>query len=325
MRILVTGASGLLGLNFCLRCSEAQTGNPVSSSANETAGFSPLPEVIGVVNRHALHAAPFPLVTADLEHPGTAARLLDEIQPQAILHCAAWANIDECEAQPERAEAINARLPGELARLAGERGIHLLHISTDAVFDGERGDYSEEDETNPLGVYARTKLHGEQAVLEANPAAAVARVNFFGWSISGKRSLAEFFFNNLSAGRAVKGFTDVYFRPLQVNDLADVLLQMTSKRLSGVYHTLGNDILSKYEFGCRLARQFGLDPSLVQPTSWKDGGLKAARSPNLTLRVDKLAAALGRPLPGVEHGLQRLNQEYQSGLPARIRGMVVES
>lgn len=304
-RILVTGASGLLGLNFGLHTAAQH-------------------QVTGVVNRHPLRGAGFNMLAADLQQPGAAARLLDQTRPEVVLHCAAWANIDECEAQPERAEDINARLPGELASLCAQRGIYLLHISTDAVFDGLRGDYREEDEPSPMSVYARTKLQGEQAVLAANPAAGVARVNFYGFSLSGSRSLAEFFINNLSAGREVKGFTDVFFKPLQVTDLADVLLKMMDQRLGGVYHVLSSETLSKYDFGFRIAQMFGYDESLIQPVSWKDGGLKAARSPNLTLRTDKLAAALGAPPPTVEHGLQRLFDEYILGLPWRIRSLAVE-
>lgn len=302
-RLLVTGASGLLGLNLCL-------GLAAQGRA-----------VLGVVNRNALRTPPFPVRTCDLAQPGAALSLLEEERPQVILHCAALANIDQAEAQPDLAYRINAELPGELAAWAARNGAYLLHISTDAVFDGQRGDYDEEDAPNPQSVYALTKLQGEQAVLAANPQAGVARVNFYGWSLSGSRSLAEFFFNNLSAGRSANGFTDVLFRPLQVGDLADLLLEMIAHRLSGVYHTLGAEVLSKYEFGCRLAQQFGFDPALVRPISWREAGLKAARSPNLTLRVDRLQAALGHALPDVTHGLQRFHEEHRSGFAAQIRSL----
>jgi dTDP-4-dehydrorhamnose reductase len=302
-RLLVTGASGLLGLNLCLGLAKQNR------------------DVVGIVNRNALRHPPFPVRTADLAQPGAAMVLLEQERPQVILHCAALANIDQAEAQPELAYRVNAELPGELATWAARNDAYLLHISTDAVFDGQRGDYDEDDLPNPQSVYARTKLQGEQAVRSANPQAGIARVNFYGWSLSGSRSLAEFFFNNLSAGRAANGFTDVLFRPLQVADLADLLLEMIAHRLSGVYHTLGEEVLSKYEFGCRLAQQFGFDPTLVRPISWREAGLKAARSPNLTLRVDRLRAALGHPLPNVDHGMQRFYEEHRSGFAAELRSL----
>jgi dTDP-4-dehydrorhamnose reductase len=115
------------------------------------------------------------------------------------------------------------------------------------------------------------------------------------------------------------GFTDVFFCPLLANDLAHILLEMLQKGLSGVYHTVSSECLSKYEFGVRLARRFGLDASLIQPTSVAQAGLKAARSPNLTLRTGKLTAALGHPLPSVSTGIEKFYQLYQQGYPQRIR------
>ena len=199
----------------------------------------------------------------------------------------------------------------------------MVHVSTDAVFDGLRGDYSEEDMPNPVGVYSRTKLEGERVVAEADPTAIIARVNIFGWSITGKRSLAEFFFNHLYNGKPVMGFTDVCFCPLLANDLADILVRMLEMKLSGLYHLVSSEALSKYDFGVRLAHRFDLDPNLINPTSVKQSGLKAARSPNLSLRTDKLAAALGASLPRVSTGLDKLFTLYRQGYPQLLFDMQV--
>jgi len=319
MRILITGASGLLGLNLALEAAKEHT-------------------VFGTANSHAFASPPsaFQVVQTDLLAPGAVESLFKQTRPDWVIHCAALANVDACEADPALASQLNTELPRKLAQLcqaptgqADNRsssagnvtrgGARLLHISTDCVFDGQRGSYSEEDTPNPLGVYARAKLEGELAVLQANPQAIVARVNLFGWSPSGKRSLAEFFYNNLSAGKQVMGFTDVLFCPLLANDLAHVLIEMLGKGLSGVYHTVSSECLSKYEFGLRLAHQFGLDAGLIQPTSVMQGGLKAARSPNLSMRTDKLAAALGHPLPSVSTGIETFYQLYQQGYPQVIQ------
>ncbi|HZU86473.1 MAG TPA: SDR family oxidoreductase [Anaerolineaceae bacterium] len=300
-RYLITGASGLLGLNLALKLDK------ISAS------------VIGVSYQQDVKQPPFEIITCDLSQPGVIPQLLADTRPDVVIHCAALTIIDACENQPETARRINAGVPGDFAAECAKKNIQMLHISTDAVFDGERGNYREEDTPNPLSVYALTKLEGEQNVLRANPQALVARVNFFGWSLNGQRSLAEWFFNNLSAGNPVNGFNDIFFCSMQVNDLVDTLLEMIGLRLNGLYHTLSSQAMSKYEFGVRLAGLFDLNPDLIRPISWKEGGLKAARSPNLTLRTDKLAAALGHPLPSMEHGLQRLFDEYQAGYPQHLR------
>jgi dTDP-4-dehydrorhamnose reductase len=117
------------------------------------------------------------------------------------------------------------------------------------------------------------------------------------------------------------GFTDVLFCPLLVNDLARVLLKMLEKDLSGLYHAVGGRCLSKYDFGIALANRFGFDRNLIAPASVLDGGLKAARSPNLTLRTDKLAQALGEPLPEVFGGLERFYEQFLEGYPEKIQAI----
>jgi dTDP-4-dehydrorhamnose reductase len=299
MRILVTGASGLLGLNLCLM------------SAHEH-------ELTGVVNRRSLQDAPFASVSLDLTDSEALKSLLDAKQPEYLIHCAAMADVDRCERDPEEAWRINAQVPAQLAQLCAERQIGFLQVSTDAVFDGERGSYGEEDQPNPLSVYARTKLEGEQGVLAADNGALVIRVNFYGFSLSGSRSLAEFFLYNLLEGRSMKGFTDVHFCPLYVGDLLQVMFAMMEKKLAGLYHVVSPESLSKYDFGKRIADQFGLDGNLIAPVSVYDGGLLAKRSPNLTLRVDKLLAA-GIALPGQAAGLEHFYTHYQHGYPELIK------
>lgn len=299
-KILVTGASGLLGLNLSLLQLDQQ--------------------VIVGVDRSKLGGTPFELIRADLMESGVLAQILDSVRPDAVIHTAANANVDACESDPAGAQRLNAELPGELAEACSKRDIRLVHISTDAVFDGTlKREYTESDSPNPLGVYAETKLAGERNVLSVDPRAIAARVNFFGWSLSGTRSLSEFFFNKLSAGEVCNGFTDVFFCPLFVGDLADTLTRMLEKELSGLYHVIGSEALSKYDFGVRIAKQFGFDPALVIPKSVEESGLKARRSHNLRLSVHKLSTALGRDIPGVSTGIEQFYAQAQQGYPQKMR------
>ncbi len=119
-RVLITGASGLLGLNFALQAA----GN---------ARYA----VTGVVHHNALAGVPFSVLQADLARPGAVAELLELTRPELVIHCAALANLEACEAQPELAWRLNAGVPGDLAAATAQAGIKLVHISTDAVFDGQ--------------------------------------------------------------------------------------------------------------------------------------------------------------------------------------------
>lgn len=305
-KLLVTGASGLLGLNLCLDARERYA-------------------VTGLSNSHALRGAPFDVLAADLSRPGEFARVMALVRPDLVVHAAALANVDQCEQNPALSARLNAELPGEVAEACRRMGARLAHISTDCVFDGAAGGYREDDPTNPQGTYARDKRAGELAVSAANPDAVIARVNFFGWSLLGKRSLAEFFFNNLSAGRCVNGFTDVYFCPLHANHLGVTVLEMLERGLQGVYHVLSREAQSKYAFGVALARRFGLDEALITPLSVEQAGLAARRSPNLTLRVDKLEADLGRAMPGQAEELEGFYRQHASGYAARLRALAPDA
>ena len=128
MRILVTGASGLLGLNLCLHLAEEH-------------------KIFGTFHESELKKPPFKAVYCDLKDSRSIEALIDKTKPEFLINCAAMANVDACESQPEMAQQINAEMPGSLAVLCKKKGIQLTHISTDAVFDGKMGDYTEEDIT----------------------------------------------------------------------------------------------------------------------------------------------------------------------------------
>ncbi len=300
MKILITGASGLLGINLALEAGARH-------------------EVIAV-DRRKLAGTPFRLIKADLLAPEAVEMVLNEAAPDWVIHCAAMANLEDCEASPALAHRLNAELPGEMAAACCRRMIPLVHISTDSVYDGtQAGAYTEEDEPHPMSVYARTKLEGEQAVLSAYPAAIVARVNFYGWSPSGRRSLAEFFYNNLSAGKYISGFADVTFCPMFVGDLAGILLKMLERRMRGLYHAVGPQAMNKYQFGVEIARKFGLDPSHITAKSVHTSPLVAPRSHNLWLSSRKLSTDLGLVLPDFSTGLNRFYTQFQQGYPQKIR------
>jgi dTDP-4-dehydrorhamnose reductase len=300
MRLLITGASGLLGLNLALDASRMH-------------------EVIGV-DRNTLASAPFRVIQADLLDAAAIMRVMDDARPEAVIHCAAIADLDKCEENPDLARRTNAELPGRVAELCARRGLRLIHISTDALFSGEkRGAYLEGDEPSPHGVYAQTKLGGEVAVLQAYPQASVARVNFYGWSLSGRRSLAEFFVNSLSRGATVNGFTDVTFCPMFVQHLGGILIKMLSGNHPGVFHLVGPQAMTKFQFGVEIARKFGLPERLISPQSVEKSNLGARRSHNLWLSTHKISTDLRMTLPDFSTGLDAFYAQYQQGYPQKIR------
>ena len=300
MNILLTGVSGLLGINFA------------QEMMNEH-------EIIGV-DRGKLTQAPFKVLKHDLLEKGAVESILDQTRPDWVVNCAALADLDICENDPDLAKRLNTDLPRQLARATRQRSISFTHISTDAVFDGQKdGFYSEEDPPNPVGVYSKTKFDGEWAVLTEHPHATVARVNFYGWSLSGRRSLAEFFHNNLTHNKSMSGFTDVLFCPMLVNDTARTLLKMFNRGLKGLYHLVGPQAMSKYQFGVEIARRFQMRESDITPKSVNFSGLLAKRSNNLWLSTRKLSTDLGEDLPSFSTGLEEFYKQHTEGYPQKIR------
>jgi len=300
-RLLITGVSGLLGINLAMEATREH-------------------EVIGV-DRGKLKSAPFQVLRADILKMDEINSTLDATNPNWMVNCAALANLEKCEADPLQARNLNTDLPGELATLCAKRNIHFVHISTDSVFDGTReGAYTEEDEPSPPGVYSQTKLDGERVVEQANPQAIIARVNFYGWSLGARRSLAEFFVNNLSEGKNVNGFTDVIFCPMWVNHLSRLLIEMLKKNLHGLYHVVGAQPMSKYQFGVEVARTFGLRENLISPQSVERSGLTAKRSHNLWLSTHKLSTDLEHEIPRFSTGLDGFYTQFQQSYPQKIRG-----
>ena len=299
-RLLITGVSGLLGINLAEEMKEKH-------------------EVLGV-DRGRLTSAPFKILKADLLDEGAADSILNEARPDWLINCASLADLEACDDNPGLARALNTDLPGQLAQVCKRRDISFIHLSTDAVFDGQKNSfYTEEDTPNPLSTYAQTKLEGERAALYTYSKAIVARVNFYGWSLSGRRSLAEFFFNNLTNNKSMSGFTDVIFCPMFVAHTARILVKMLERRLSGLYHLVGTQAMSKYQFGVEIARKFGLRESEVSPKSILSSSLTARRSHNLSLSTHKLSTDLDEALPSFSTGLEEFYTQYKQGYPQKIR------
>lgn len=306
MRILVTGASGLLGANLVLTAMAEH-------------------EVVAVCHRHPLAHPALDVIEADLSAPGVAREVIASRRPDWVVHCAAMTDVDACESDPAAADRLNRDMARAVAQAAWAEGAGLVHISTDAVFDGEAGPYREEDEARPANAYGRSKLEGETAVAAAHHRALVVRTNFFGWNAQPKHSLAEWFLDRLERGEITPGFVDVWVTPMLASDLAAVILRMMASGLRGLYHAAGAECVSKYDFGRAVADVFGLDAELVRPARVEAAGLAARRPKRLCLDGSKVERELGVRLPGVTEGLARMKAEREQGRLKELKGLALNT
>ena len=301
MKWFVTGAGGFLGANagiFLTGRAEAvgAFGNPSSNSPFRTSVS------IDLLSGTSIHKA---VVAA---------------RPDVVLHTAAMASHEACEVDPTMAHLVNANATARLARACADVGAKLVYLSTDAVFDGTRGNYSELDRVNPFSVYGETKLLGEEAALAAHDDVLVIRTNFFGWSPSGGRSILEFFVNSLRSGKQVSGYTDFVVTSIYLQDLLTAIYDLVDSDRRGVIHLGAANALSKYEFGVQVASQFGLDAELISPVAAAAGGHATSRARDLSLNTSLMESLLGRTVPTQEVGLASAYDD-ESTLAPRVKGL----
>ena len=280
-RVVVTGASGLLGATLLGVFDDAE-------------GWS-----------HQVAALPdgTPLRRVDLRED--VSNELREAAPGLVIHCAALTDVDACERDPAAARALNTDAPARLAAAARALGARFIHISTDAVYDGEApGLHTEDDPPSPANVYAQSKLDGEQAVLDAHPEALILRTTMHGWTALGRRSFSEAILRGLLRGERLTLFEDVRFSPLVVTDHARLIKRLANT--SGVINLGAADAVTKEAFGRIVAREFDLSDASIEPVTLASAGLKAARPRNTAMDVTRLTKALGASPPTVAEGVRAL-------------------
>jgi dTDP-4-dehydrorhamnose reductase len=280
--------------------------------------------VIAVCHRHPVSALGIETIVADLTEPSAMTRLLSEARPDWVVHCAAAVDVDRCERDPSWASRLNVEMAAGVADACRRLATRLVHISTDAVYDGERQGYTEQDPPRPVNVYGRTKLEGEKAVLAAHPDAVALRANFFGWHAWGHHGLAEWFLGRLESGRTAPGFVDAVAAPLLANALAEMILAILGLPLRGVYNAVARDCVTKYEFGRNLAREFGYDETLVRPSRLDQAGLKARRPRNLCLDTSRLGREASLVLPGVQEGIAAFRRLRETGYVSELKTMAAK-
>jgi dTDP-4-dehydrorhamnose reductase len=298
MTTLVIGANGLVGSRIVARLAEA--GEQVVASSR---GTSRLEAAV----RGRVKYLPLDM----MEEPGRLPELIGLTRPDGVINAAAMTDVDGCERSPSHAWVLNAAIVDLAAKAAAQYRARFTHLSTDYVFDGAKGSYSEEDAPNPRSVYARSKRAGEEAALIAAKDVAVCRVAVV---YSGRRGAKSTFAvtvaDSLRAGKPVKAFTDQVVSPTLADNAAEMVIGVHRSGAQGLFHCAGATEVSRLDFCRALARKLGADESLIVPVQLADLQLPAPRPLKCGLRVDKLKRLLGEsvPLP-LDDALDRFLEE----------------
>lgn len=232
------------------------------------------------------------------------AGVLEKAQPSAILHTAALANIDYCQQHPEEAEAVNVEVTRSLALYAARSGAKLVFLSTDNVFDGERGMYREEDPPFPIHCYGETKARAEE-LIRALPNGVVARVAVVtGLPVLGRgNSFLGWMLKRLDAGEEVGAPENEIRTTIDAVTVARALLELAENDFAGVIHLAGNDRINRFEMVRRIAQRLGYDPARIVPNDPTTLPGRAPRPLDISLDNALARRVLGTPMVGLEAGL----------------------
>lgn len=304
MDLFITGISGLLGLNL----------------AQQAQGHS---SVSGCYLSHPVDIKGVQAFPLDLTDYSKAKEALTSINPDLIVHTVGLTDVDRCESDRPLAQALNVETTRNVAKIAFSMGCRLVHISTDQLFDGASRWYTEGDIPNPINNYGSTKWEAEIAAMEACPEALVIRTNFYGWGSPIRTSFSDWICRSLDDQKELTMFHDVFFTPILVNDLADVIFDLAATEASGIFNVSGGERISKYDFALRLADTLGYSSSRIRPISVDEFSFKARRPKEMSLECAKAETHLGISMPNTQDSLTHLRDLRLDGWPIALQSAMV--
>lgn len=301
-KLLLTGASGLFG----------------TTAARY---FSKQADTYGVYHSREVQIPGIKMIKADIRDTNALNILLDDIKPDYIIHAAALVDVDKCESHPDECYLINVRPVELLSNYCEKNNVKLVFLSTDAFFNLQNRKFANESETPvPISEYGNSKLQAEKIIQQTNSSAIIVRTNIYGWRpLSDRFSLAEWMLDAFINKKPITLVGDIYYTPIFTKTLSQAIHCLMEQNESGIFHIAGTENISKLEFGYKLAKVFGLSTQYVKPVSIDDLGLKAKRSKNMALCVDKFRNRCPGILNSVDKDLVTFRDLILSGNVNRLR------
>lgn len=291
MKVLVTGANGLLGqelIDLLLR------------KNYEVIATSKGPNRLKISSRNLVYQG------LDITDGLASHKVITEHRPDVIIHAAAMTQVDQCELNKIDCYNINVTATRFLIEAAKEIKARFVYVSTDFIFDGLAGPYKEDDEPKPLNYYGSTKLSAETEVIESGLEWSIVRtVLVIGNSESTRSNIISWVKEKLSKGEKIKVVDDQFRTPTFTEDLANGILLVIEKNASGIYHISGKDLLTPYQIAIKTAEHFKLDRSLIEKADASSFSQPAVRPPRTGFYIDKARKELGYEPLSFEEGLKK--------------------
>lgn len=249
-------------------------------------------------------------VMLDITDKKAADEVLNEHNPDIIIHAAGIKNVQLCEENKKLAYAVNVLGTRNMAEIAADNGAFFVYLSTDYVFDGNKGMYKETDTPEPWTYYGVTKLQGEKEVIKSKAHHAICRSS--GVYNHAGRNVANFIIDELKNKREQEYYTDVFNSPTYLADLANMLKAILDKKKKGIFNLAGSERISRYEFALKIARKFDFNVKLVKPFELGEERRKKELRPfDVSLDVSNAERLLNMGFMGIDEGLQKIKEDMR--------------
>lgn len=289
-RIIITGAAGLLGQHL-IRC--------LKSNKNNDPDFSIIS--IDKVTNPFEQAAKLQYIKADLREFDSIKPALEDFNPDLIFNCASYNNVDGAEENRELADDVNVHLVENLLALSFKK---LIHFSSDYVFDGRQGPYSEEDTPLPINYYGQTRYRSERILKESGTNHLIVRSNvLYGTGLNIRPNFVTWLAMSLRRNEKVRIVTDQFGNPTYAANLAEAVIEAAREDLTGILHIAGKDYLSRHVAALKVATFFNLDSKMITPITTQELRQPASRPLRGGLKTDKAERLLKTRLIGLDEGL----------------------
>lgn len=299
-RILITGGTGLLGVNWAFARKHQD-------------------EVILAAHHRQITIEGVLLQKIDLTSAVNIFSAIEEIKPDFVVHAASLTSVEKCEHNLNLAEEVNVDLAFNVAKACNASGVKLVHISTDHLFAGDRPFVEERQSLEPLNAYGTTKARAESLVLGVNPDSLVVRTNFFGWGPSYRKSFSDFIIEALRNGFEVKLFYDVFYSPILIEVLIEKIEKLLLVGARGIFNIVGDDRITKYQFGLYLAKEFELNVGLIKPISIHSLNELVVRPLDMSLSNKKISNIIDCKVGGIECHINKLRVQELTGISSKIK------
>tara|TARA_Y100001970_G_scaffold16576_1_gene18693 strand:+ start:68610 stop:69524 length:915 start_codon:yes stop_codon:yes gene_type:complete len=291
--ILITGGSGLLGVNLAIKLRN-------------------IFNVFLLINKRYIVIENTKNIRLNLFKTNELNNFVKQNNIKFIINTIALTDVDLCEKNKSNAKKINAELTKKIAKICKKQKIKIIHISTDQLFNGKKKLMNERSKPNPINHYGKTKLLAEKYIKKFSKNFLIIRTNFFGVGTSYRRSYSEYIMYNVNKGKVIKLTDDIFFTPISIYLLIDILMKLIIQNKKGIFNIVGNERISKYQFGKIIAKEFNLNQKFIYKIKSVYNKKNALRPKDMSLSNEKIKNNLNIKIPSIKNQIKYIKTIYQN-------------